>query len=147
MCNQKKQEMLVSELRQNALFGRGEKGGVGITHHYQRVPATQIACLRCRAGAGPKAVVAIALLKVAEVLFGKGQAAIFVGFGRTGHQPESEEVLPAQGLRLVQSQIRHQRHAVVLYLAVAQLAHLVRMVAHQRQQQPSRQKYAARGVG
>ncbi len=58
------------------------------------------------------------------------------GLGRPGHQPEADEVVAAQRLRLVQRQIAQLRHAVVLDLPVAQRAGLVRLVAHQRLQQP-----------
>ena len=49
-------------------------------------------------------------------------------------RPEADEVVARQRARVVQRQVAHHRHAVVLDLAVAQRARPVRVVAHQRLQ-------------
>ena len=95
--------------------------------HMKRVPGPAGALVV------PEAVVAVALLEVAQVARRVRQrVATRAG---AGDQAEADEIGARQRARVVHREVGHQRHAVVLDLAVADQALLVGMVGHQRLQQ------------
>ena len=133
MRDQEQQEMLVAELRQHAALGAVVEGRARVAHHHQRMAAAQVARVRRGAGVGPEAVVAVALLEVGQLRLGKGQQRRRCRpRARAGEQAQAHEVAARQRARLVQRQVGHDRHAVVLDLAEAQGAGPARMVADQR---------------
>ena len=144
MGDEEEQEMLVPELRQHTAVAAAEERAVCIAHHHQRLAVAQVAGVRRSAAGGPETVVAEALLEVGEVLLGVGQGLRRVRrrarVARPGDQAQPDEFAARQCARIVQRQVGHQRHAVVLDLTVAQGARALGMVTHQgfKQERPMR---------
>ncbi|MNK66747.1 hypothetical protein D3C87_860720 [compost metagenome] len=130
MRDEEQQEVLVPELREHAAVAAAEELGARVAHHDEGVAVAQVARVGRRARVHPEAVVAVLVLEVGQVVLGVGQ--VGVGAARAGDQREPHEVVAREAARVVQRQVGHHRHAVVLDLAVAQHAGVVRMVAHQR---------------
>ena len=117
--------MLVPELGQHTPVPAREKLALGIAHHDQRMAGAEVAGVGRGATGGPEPVVAIALLKVLQVVVGKRQRRFAIRTACTGDQTQAHKIAAAQGLRVVYGQVAQQGHAVVLNLPVAQCAHLV----------------------
>ena len=136
--------MLVAELRKDATITVRKHGRLRAADYYQRVPAAHVARARTAGTLLPEAVVAITLLEVGDVAVRVGQGTVRAG---RRDQPQSHEVVPRQGFRVVDRQVGHQRHAVVLEQPVADRAFAIGMLEHQRlQQERPVRRYARRPV-
>src|SRR5206468_1309980 len=123
------QEVLVPELRQYAPIGTAIEVRARVADDYQRMAAAQVARARRRPGIGPEAVVAISLLEVGNMLLAERQR--LLRLAGTGDKTKPDEIGPRQRTRIIEREVRHDRHPVVLDLAVTQRALALVVIGHQ----------------
>ena len=135
MRNQPEQEVLVPELAQHPALLIDAEVVVGVDDHRKRVTAAQETRVRPVVTAArllPIPVVTVAGLEVAQEGFGVWQHPRLT---RPGHESQAHEVAPREARFVVEREIAHHRHPLVLDFAVPQAAALVGLVRYQRAQQ------------
>ena len=137
MRNHEQQEMLMAKLRQHAAIATTVEVRLRIPDDNQGVTATQVTRIGRGTFVGPETVVAISFLKVGQIISRKRHGAgarRHRHFARTGAEPQPNKVVARNRAWLVHAEVSHDRHAVILNLAIAQRARLPRVIADQRLQ-------------
>jgi hypothetical protein len=134
MRDQEHQEMLVAEAGEVAALEVAEEPVLGVAGHHEGMARGPVARARPVAAVDrvlPQ-VVAVLLSELVEIGLVEGQLGAVAGAAR---ERETDVVRARQPVRLLDGEIRHQRHAVIFELAIAHRTLLVGVVKHQRLQQ------------
>ena len=124
------------ETGQKAVVGVPEVVRAGLADQHQGVARADEAAVGAVFRIGPEAILAVQPLEADHRRVAQGQG---VAGWQIGDEADADEVFPAEGAGIVEGQIGHHRHAVVLDQPEAQLAGLLFLVEHQRPEQPGPQ--------
>ena len=115
--------MLMPELRQHATIATAKERRLCVPDHDQRMAAAKVARIWRGASIDPESVKTKLCFEVVEMPLGIGQrcgpAGIRITLAGTGNQAKPDEVAARQRTWIVDGQICHQWHPVVLDLAIA----------------------------